>query len=351
MQYFRITVFCLTCGLLFTWSSTGASRVCCQDLVTADLRANNAILPNAGALSVSSPSRSRLGNAATLQGTGVEGRTRLVFAGLRAQDSQELPSTENRLELQSEEGETAEGEFEVGEEIETDRDSFTPSTKTVASGRWLFESSYSFIDQREGFETHSFPEILVRYGLTDRLELRLGWNYEIGGPNSILSGNTTEHHSLFEEGSRFLYGAKFALLEQAGVQPEASLIIQGSTPTFGESSITNFSATSVAGWQFQNDLTLDFATRFQTSHEDEDHFNVWSPSAVLKMPIGEYWKAHVEYFGVLTDERHESTQQHFFSPGIHRLIHQDLEVGVRVGWGLNHTSPEFFSNIGFGWQY
>ena len=67
------------------------------------------------------------------------------------------------------------------EELETDRDSFTPATSTVRTGQFLFESSYSYLDHRNTDNTHSFPEILTRTGLSERIELRLGWNYEIGG--------------------------------------------------------------------------------------------------------------------------------------------------------------------------
>ena len=29
----------------------------------------------------------------------------------------------------------------------------------------------------------------------------------------------------------------------------------------------------------------------------------------------------------------------------------DFELGLRVGWGLNDTSPNFFSNVGVGVRY
>jgi hypothetical protein len=32
-------------------------------------------------------------------------------------------------------------------------------------------------------------------------------------------------------------------------------------------------------------------------------------------------------------------------------VTENLEVGVRVGWGLNDQTPRFFSNVGFGWRY
>jgi hypothetical protein len=29
----------------------------------------------------------------------------------------------------------------------------------------------------------------------------------------------------------------------------------------------------------------------------------------------------------------------------------NLEVGVRVGWGLNDQAARFFSNAGIGWRF
>lgn len=343
----RSTALLTATILLIGWSGSAARDVWSQDTSLA-LAPEGPVTPTLNV--ASNRSLSRVRNASTRHDIAQETRERA--AGVANGDR----TTSERADLNPEFGATESfesSEIESGEEgeIETDRDSFTPSTKTVAFGRWLFESSYSFIDQRQGYETHSFPEILLRYGLTERMEMRLGWNYELGGPNSLLTGNTQHHHTEFEEGSRLLYGIKWAAFEQQGPRPETSFIVQGSTPTFGESSDTFLSVTGVSGWQTHNGLTIDFATRFQTSQEDEDHFNVWSPSAVVKMPFGNGWKGHVEYFGVFTDKREVATQQHFFSPGVHRLLHENLEVGIRVGWGLNDDSPGFFSNIGFGWQY
>jgi hypothetical protein len=72
---------------------------------------------------------------------------------------------------------------------------------------------------------------------------------------------------------------------------------------------------------------------------------------VLKIPIGERWKAHVEYFGIFTDGRADESQQHYVSPGAHYLINPNLEIGTRFGWGLNDQAANFFANTGFGWRY
>jgi hypothetical protein len=273
--------------------------------------------------------------------------------GSDSQSNREI-GFEDRFEGSGEERPLSDRRGEPGEadEIETDRDSFTPSTKTVRAGRGMVEASYSFLDNRAGPETHSFPELLFRYGLYERTELRIGWNYEIGGVNSILTGNPIGEPPIeSEEGARLLYGIKRLLSEQEGWRPESSIILQGSTPTHGESDLTFFNVTPVAGWRLPNEMTWDFATRFATSGERDDRFQKWSPSTVIKIPVGERAKAHVEYFGVFTDGRAEETVQHFISPGVHYLLNQDLEIGWRAGWGLNDQSPDFFINFGIARQF
>ena len=33
------------------------------------------------------------------------------------------------------------------------------------------------------------------------------------------------------------------------------------------------------------------------------------------------------------------------------LVTEDLELGLRYGWGLNETTPGFFTNLGVGYRY
>lgn len=240
------------------------------------------------------------------------------------------------------------------DEIETDRDSFTPATTVAGYRRAIVEAAYTFVDNRSVAETHSLPELLVRYGACDWLELRVGWNYEVGGASSPVSGNVP---SDFEEGgelereARLLYGFKAQLTAQEGWVPQSAFLLQGFTPTEGEANDTDFTGTYVFGWTLPNDWVWDTALRASTGNFEDDSFHVWAPSTVLKVPLGERWKAHVEYFGVFSHGRELETTQHFFSPGAHYLINENLEVGARFGWGLSHDAPNFFSNVGLGWRY
>lgn len=245
------------------------------------------------------------------------------------------------------------------DEIETDRDSFTPATSTVGRRRLVVESAYTFLDNRGVKETHSVPELLLRYGLTDRVELRLGWNYEVGGAGNEATGADAADEAV-GGGSRLVreytlaYGFKFGVTEQDRWVPQSVVIVQGFTPTGGSagaSPATQLVATVAGGWVFPNRWRFDAAFRYGTASEGGDRFNEWAPSAVLKVPIGERCAAHAEYFGIAATGSAENRTQHYFSPGLHYLVTPDFEVGFRVGWGLNDDSARFFSNVGIGVRY
>ena len=154
-----------------------------------------------------------------------------------------------------------------------------------------------------------------------------------------------------ERESQALYGLKYALTEQRGWIPQSAAIIQATTPTSGKETNTVPNLGYVFGWTVFEDWKLDSAIRYKPTGTAEDRFNEWAPSVVLKGPVAEKWAAHLEYFGIFSDGKAVVENRQYVSPGIHYLVTPDCEIGVRVGWGLNHDSANFFSNVGLGYQF
>lgn len=266
----------------------------------------------------------------------------LVMALGRASEAQEFSS----FIAEGRRAESAERD-----EIETDRDSFTFATSLVAPRKNILEASYSFIDNRVGPESHSFPEFLARRGINDWLELRLGWNYEAGGPGTVSGSEVGGEDLQVETEGRLLYGAKFQTSRASGWMPQSALILQGFTPTAGESPASTFNVGEAFGWTFANGWTWNTALRFATAYEQRDYFSQWAPSTVLKIPVGERWNVHGEYFSIVSYGKADSLNLHYASFGGHVLLTPNLEVGVRFGFGLNSETPNFFNNVGFGWRF
>ncbi len=245
-------------------------------------------------------------------------------------------------------------EHSIAEEpIETDRDSFTFATSTVGRGRAMVETAYTFIENRNVPNTNSYPESITRIGITDRFELRLGWNYEAGGGGSVSNadagGDEEAPRKKYE--SQVSYGFKLALTKQNTWVPESAFIFQGFTPTSGPENASHVLAGYAFGWKLPNDWKLDSSIRYGTEVQEGDHFNEWAPSLVLKVPIVKRWHVHGEYFGIFTDGKAINTNAQYFSSGVSYLLTPNCEFGVRQGWGLNHDAANFFNNVGLGVRF
>ena len=142
--------------------------------------------------------------------------------------------------------------------------------------------------------------------------------------------------------------------EQDRWLPRSALIVQGFAPTGGSTGTSTASgliATYAAGWTLPNRWRLDSGLRYGLDSEAGNRFSQWAPSVVLRVPVGEKWAVHAEYFGIFTSGKEQNTSARYIGPGVHYLVTPDLEVGVRLGWGLTDQSARFFSNVGFGWRF
>lgn len=58
-----------------------------------------------------------------------------------------------------------------------------------------------------------------------------------------------------------------------------------------------------------------------------------------------------ECFATCTAGRRDDLTIRYLSPGTHSMLTQNIEVGIRVGWGLPGEAANFFSDAGFGWRF
>ena len=239
-------------------------------------------------------------------------------------------------------------------ELDADRDAFTPSTYCVGQGRGLMEGSYVFIDNQTGLPTNNYPEFLVRQGASEWLEWRFGVNYGVGSQGNIVTSvevgeGTLDGSTLYE--SSILYGVKLGTSHQDGWVPDSCFIMEAATPMHGDLFGTVPVATLVAGWDIGGDWRLDGAVRYAYAEAHEAWYSRWSPSVVLRVPVTERFEVHAEWFGSYTQGLVQDTQQPFFSPGTHLSITRNVEIGLRIGWGLAADAAPFFSDAGIAVQF
>jgi hypothetical protein len=239
-------------------------------------------------------------------------------------------------------------------ELHTDRDAFTPSTFCIDPGTALWEMSHVYIDNREGLPTNSYPELLCRIGRSEWFEWRLGVNYSVGSQGNVVTSVEAGElpfggNALYE--SNFLYGFKLKTSRQEGLLPESCFIMEATTPMYGEEFGTEPVATTVFGWEFPAGWRCDAAMRYAYAESDTAWFSRWGPSVVLRLPVTERWEVHAEYFGTFTQGLIDDVNRPFLSPGTHLILGENMELGLRVGWGLTADAANFFSDAGLAIRY
>lgn len=239
------------------------------------------------------------------------------------------------------------------QDIDADRDAFTPTTHTVEAGHWLTETAYTYIQNRSGAPTNSYPELLLRRGITERFELRVGVNYESGSGGSVVTAVETGEGlgDTFSTEATLLYGCKVLVTEQDGWLPRSVAIIEAFTPVAGEVWGTEPAATYALGWALPDGQRFDTAIRYVYADSEEGTLDKWMPSAVLRIPITERFEVHAEWFGIWTRGLEDEKVRPFVGPGGHYMITPGFELGARIGWGLTRDAANFYSDVGFGWLY
>ena len=237
-------------------------------------------------------------------------------------------------------------------ELRTDRDAYTFVPTTARFGETILESSFSYIDNPGFASTYSFPELLVRVGVNDWMEARLGWNYDIGGINDITGmGSIGGLISPSEANGSFLFGTKIRLLENEGRRPAASIMMHGQTPTSGGDNTTDPSASAVLEWKVQDDWLLALGLHYQVLTDPDDYYNEWTPSMILRIPVGERWNVHAEWFSNWTVGRQDEERQHYVSPGGHVAVTENFEIGLRFVIGLSPGADSFVANTGIALRF
>ena len=246
------------------------------------------------------------------------------------------------------------------ERIETERHDFTQSAVTVGRGVIQLESGYSYFYKDTEHETesaHTFPEMMLRVGLSEDIEFRVRWNHA--------------WKFIDEEDDRtgaedLRYSLKFQMTRQkcCGCMPTSALELRGTAPTGGEAFSTEqaeFSLDYIYQWDLSERLTLAGSTGFGTNGfadfgllteaPIEDDFNVLSQSAVLGFELSEVNTIYTEWYGIFSSGFEDEYVVSVFNIGIDHYISDDFVVDIRSGLGLTDDSDDFFVGVGGGYRF
>ena len=252
---------------------------------------------------------------------------------------------------------SAEGDDENGEAqepkedpLESDRPDFTEATTTVGFRRLQIEGGYRFTHGVGGdpnHDTHDLPEMLVRYGLAERLELRVAWD------EGMVFDRRRDPNSgrlVTEDGSTDLeLGFKYAISKQDKWRPQTAMIVALTAPVGSPSETsgqTDVVVNYLYSWECTKRVSLNCSTGSLWTAESGDHFSQFFQSASLEYEWTEKLHVFGEWYAFLPCGSSDDRVQHYYDSGLTYLLSPNVQVDWSAGLGLSPAADRFFTGCG-----
>ncbi|MFK7783160.1 transporter [Psychroserpens sp.] len=220
----------------------------------------------------------------------------------------------------------------ASEPLITDRPDATESPSTVAPSFIQIETGgayESFKDNSVKTESFTYNTTLVRLGLLDNLELRIGWDFVEG--QTTINGNKLDNIS--SGFNPLLFGTKIAIAEEKGWKPQIGFLghlylpFTASTDyrpeTTGVDVIFAFEHTLSK----KSSLGYNIGARWQDGSPEASYIYSLSYGYSVIEKLGTY----IELYGNLPED---NKANHLWNAGITYLISNNVQLDATVGSGI-----------------
>ena len=232
--------------------------------------------------------------------------------------------------------------------IITDRPDQTEAPATVPKGWFQIEIGGAVENDRiksPGDEPVTYHNItynttLLKYGVTDRFELRL---------IQELLETRIQKETIAEGLSPLAIGMKISLLEEKGIIPQTSLIAHVNSRT-GARDFKPSSAAPDFRFTFCHTLSDVFALSYNLGAEwnGEDAVSTAIYTLSLGISLPKSFGLFIELYGFLPEHQ---TSDHRFDAGFTYLLTNNLQLDVSGGLGISEISPDNFLSAGLSWRF
>ena len=228
----------------------------------------------------------------------------------------------------------------------TDRPDATESSSVVGTGTLQIETGSlyeSFKENSVQNESYTYNTTLVRYGILDNLELRLGWDFVEG----ITKVNGTKLNNVTSGFSPLLLGVKVAIAEEKGAMPEIALIGH-IFPVFTASQDYRPETTGV---DFRFSLSHTLSERSSLGYNIGGEWGNDSSEAAAIYTISYGYSItntlgmYAELYG---DMPEDSSANHYWDAGLTYLVSNNFQLDAYVGTSITEGQDLL---VGLGFSY
>ncbi|GEQ84759.1 hypothetical protein ULMS_02670 [Patiriisocius marinistellae] len=217
-------------------------------------------------------------------------------------------------------------------ELITDRPDATEAPNTVPKGALQIETGAFYTSFEENSikeETFVYNTTLLRYGLLENLELRLGWNFEEA--RTTVNGNVAPN--VLSGLSPLLAGVKVNITEEKGLMPTIGLIGHLFLPF---SAANDYKPENTAiDFRFAFDHTLSkkssIAYNLGAQWEADTLGAAYIYTVAYGYSITDSYGFYLELYGDLPEN---SSANHFWDTGVTYLILPNLQLDATIGTSI-----------------
>lgn len=232
--------------------------------------------------------------------------------------------------------------------IITDRPTAAVGSYIVPKGTFQIESGIIYSnrnDQTDRLELLSYATTLLRYGILDNFEVRLGSSYE----SAKVYTKETQTDSSFSGMGPLTAGFKIILVKEKRFRPEIAIVASITFRHIGHKSYAPtysyplglLTATHTLSKRF----VLGYNVGFAYNGENADGFFIYA--AYLGFQITDRLWSFVEIYG---DFDNGNFPNHKLDGGLTYLIRRNLQIDVSGGTGLSQDVNKYFLNAGIAWR-
>jgi hypothetical protein len=225
--------------------------------------------------------------------------------------------------------------------LDGNRPDFPESAVTVPARSIQVEGGYTFA-WRDGDTEHVLGELLIRWGIMDRLELQIAVNslvWNVGGGTAFGKDDP-------------LLGVKLQVLRNDGTgpvyMPDLVLTIGGTIPVgFGDSHESVFRPTAGLGaaWTFSDTFSLNLNGIYSYDSDDGRRYHVCRAGTSFWITVTDRLDCYGEYY-MIYPEAAGGTDAHYAGAGMTLLLVENFKVDLRGGIRLDRRR-EYIAGIGF----
>ena len=242
-------------------------------------------------------------------------------------------------------------------DLVTDRPDQTESSETVSPGYFQMEIGWTHAEEDNGARgtADSFPESLLRMGVVENLEFRIGYSgYQWEGFNY--------KDNFFEENdgcSDTEVGMKLKLWEEKDWLPQTALLTHLSLPT-GQAPFSSERPDPSYRFAFAHTLTerlslgYNLGQAWETSEDDlgdRDTRSVFLYSVALGISLTDRLGTFVEFFGDIPTGSSGGKPANSFNGGFTYLLADNVQLDIASGLGLSDSADDWFIGLGISFRF